>query len=80
MNVIGYTSEDDQLYGISWDKRAFLTSSDHGNTWASCSPAKMLRVKAQPDYVAAQEVPWIVGSEKTSGKWKGKCLDFLSLL
>lgn len=59
INVNGYLSSTGQLYGIDWNKRAFLVSEDQGVTWMSVSSQRFLWAKGQTGYVMAINVPWI---------------------
>lgn len=59
INVNGYLPSTSQLYGIDWNKRAFLVSEDQGVTWMSVSSQRFLWAKAQTGYLTAINVPWI---------------------
>ena len=33
VNVIGYSADTGEMFGIAFDKRSFMSSSDNGHTW-----------------------------------------------
>ena len=59
INVLGYYPIDDELYGIAWDKRSFISSTDQGATWMSVSHSRLTSVSAEASYVQAKDVPWV---------------------
>lgn len=42
INIIGYSAENDELYGIANDRRSYLVSQDYGATWWSISKQRYL--------------------------------------
>lgn len=60
INVLGELGGD--VYGIAWDKRAFMLSDDRGATWMAISYAQFAKVKADPNFDSALEVPWVKDS------------------
>jgi len=57
INVLGVLNGE--LYGIAWDKRAFMHSEDSGATWMAVSYAQFAKAKADAGYQAALDVPWV---------------------
>lgn len=89
VNVNIYLPATGQLYGIDWNKRAFLVSEDQGTTWMSVSSERYLWAKAQSGLLFAINVTWIndltlspsLGSPTSgfidsSGKWGGNATFF----
>ena len=75
INVNGYLPSTTQLYGIDWNKRAFLVSEDQGVTWMSVSSQRYQWAKAQTGYLAAINVPWIKDAALSSGSPQSPYID-----
>ena len=72
MNIVGMLPSKSQLFGISWDSRAYLMSNNDGVDWFTISPQLFVEARNSPGFIPVDKVAWSETVSEVSGDWEGK--------